>query len=254
MKDADGDFSSGATIINTTLVDGQYKASNLSIASGDYVTFGIATRTISFAPIVQSASETVAANATIILSLESSSNITLDYEITGGTATGGSADYALTSTGQVTFIAGQTSVNLALGIINDSDIESDETIEITLSNPPSGVSLVDSVFTYTINDDDNGRNIQFNTDDSSGGESTSAVSLQVDLNSADPMNDTKVYYAITGGTAEGSPSPDYIFTADTLIIAATQTTGTIDFTILDDVLSEEPMLRIHTLLKTMTLM
>lgn len=238
MLDADGDFTSGATVINTILVDGQYKASNLTIASGDYVTFGIATRTISFNPTTLSGSETVAANATILLNLESSSDITLDYDITDGTATGGNVDYSLSASGQVTFIAGQTSVNLPLGIINDSDIESDETIEITLSNPPSGVALSEAVFTYTINDDDNSRNIQFNAASSSGVESVTDISLQVDLNSADAMNDTKVYYSITGGTAEASPAPDYTFTADTLTIPATQTTGTIDFTILDDVLSE----------------
>ncbi|WP_462248297.1 DUF2341 domain-containing protein [Ekhidna sp.] len=238
MQDADGDFTSGATIINTVFVDGQYKASNLSIASGDYVTFGIATRTVSFSPTTLSGSETVAANAQILLSLESSSDITLDYEITDGTATGGNDDYSLATTGQVTFIAGQTSVNLPLGIINDSDVESDETIEITLSNPPTGVMLSDSVFTYTINDDDNARNVQFNLASSSGAESVSAVSLQVDLNIADPVNDTKVYYSVTGGTAEESPAPDYVFVADTLTIPATQTTGNVDFTILDDVLSE----------------
>ncbi len=239
MQDADGNFSSGATVINTVLVDGQYKASDLTIASGDYVTFGIATRTISFSPTVLAGSETVAASAAILLSLESSVDLAVDYEITDGTATGSSADYSLAATGQVTFIAGQTSVNLALGIINDLDLESDETIEITLSNAPSGVSLVDEVFTYTINDDDNSRNIQFNTTTSTIAESVSAVSLQVDLNSVDALNATEVDYAITGGTAEGSPSPDYTFTAGTLIIPATQTTGTIDFTILDDVLSED---------------
>lgn len=238
MQDADGDFSSGATVINTVLVDGQYKASDLTIASGDYVTFGIATRVVSFSPTTLSGSETVAASATINLSLQSSSNITLDYEITDGTATGGSADYSLASTGTVTFIAGQTSINLALGIINDSDLESDETIEITLSNPPSGVSLTNEIFTYTINDDDNSRNVQFNIVSSSFAESVSAVSLQVDLNSTDAMNATEVDYAISGGTAEASPSPDFTFTAGTLIIPATETTGTIDFTILDDVLSE----------------
>lgn len=238
MQDADGDFTSGATVINTVFVDGQYKASNLSIASGDYVTFGIATRSISFSSTTLSGSETVAANAPIVLSLESSSNITLDYTITDGTATGGNDDYSLAASGQVTFIAGQTTVNLPLGIINDSDVESDETIEITLSNPPTGVTLIDSVFTYTINDDDNSRNVQFNLASSSADESVSAVSLQVDLNSVDPTNDTKVYYSITGGTAEASPAPDYVFTADTLTIPATQTSGTVDFTILDDVLSE----------------
>ncbi|MCR9253577.1 MAG: T9SS type A sorting domain-containing protein [bacterium] len=238
MLDADGDFSNGATVINTVLVDGQYKASNLSISSGDYVTFGVATRTVSFNPTTLSGSETVAASATIVLSLESSEDITLDYAITDGSATGNNDDYALATNGQVTFIAGQTTANLSLGIINDSEIESDETIEITLSNPPSGVSLVDAVFTYTINDDDNGRNVQFNTASSSGDESVTDISLQVDLNLVDPTNDTKVYYSITGGTAELTPSPDYTFTADTLTILATQTSGTIDFSILDDVLSE----------------
>ena len=238
MKDADGNFSSGATIINTVFVDGQYKASNLSIVSGDYVTFGIATRTVSFVPTSRSGSETVPASATLSLSLASSENITLDYTVTGGTATGGNVDYSLASSGQVTFIAGQTSVNIALGIINDSNLESDETIEIKLSNPPSGVFLSDSVFTYTINDDDNTRRIQFNSASSSGAESVTAVSLQVDLNQIDATNPTSVDYAITGGTAQASPSPDYTFTAGTLVIPANQTNGTINFTILDDVLSE----------------
>ncbi|MDW3196606.1 MAG: DUF2341 domain-containing protein [Cytophagales bacterium] len=239
MTDADGDFTSGATVINTVFVDGQYIANDLSITSGDYVTFGIITRSISFESVALSGSETIAANATVQLSLESSTDVSVDYAITGGTATGSNADYSLAASGQLTFIAGQTTANLPLGIINDSDIESDETIIITLSNSPAGVSLIDEVFTYTINDDDNARNIQFNVDNSSGAESVTNISLQVDLSSVDATNDTKVYYAITGGTAEASPAPDFTFTADTLTIPANQTSGTIDFTILDDVLSED---------------
>lgn len=241
MTDADGDFTSGATVINTILVDGQYKASNLSIESGDYVTFGIATRTVSFAQTALSGSENVAANATVLLSLESSSNIELDYTISGGTATGSNDDYALDASGTVTFIAGQTSANLPLGIINDSNIESDETIEITLSNPPTGVSLSNSVFTYTINDDDNNRKIQFDTDAVTVNEDAGTVTLNIELEDAmtvDPTNPTTAEIMITGGDAEASPAPDYTFVAGTVTIAATTTSTTFDFDIIDDVLSE----------------
>lgn len=241
MQDADGDFSSGATVINTVFVDGQYKASNLSIASGDYVTFGIATRTISFDPVTSNGSETIAANAVVTLSLESSTDITVDYDITGGTATGSNTDYSLASSGQVTFLAGQTSVNIGLGIINDSELESDETIEITLSNPPAGVTLTNPVFTYTIQDDDNDRKIQFDASSLTVAENVGTVTLTIELEDpsyVDPTNDTKAYISVIGGSSEASPAPDFSFVADTVVIPSTQTSVTFDFDITDDVLSE----------------
>ncbi len=237
--DKDGDFSSGVDVYQTTLVDGQYKASEVPIDAADYVTIGIIIRTVEFDATISNASETSSLNVQVNLNYAYDQDISFDYEITGGTATGGNVDYSTASTGTLDILAGQTTALLPLGVNNDSDVESDETIEITIRNAPSGFRIsADSVHTYTINDDDNLRNIQFNVAADGGTEDVGVVSIQVDLSLVDASNDTKVYYSITGGTAEASPAPDYTFTADTLTIPATQTTGNINLTILDDVLDE----------------
>lgn len=237
--DKDGDFSEDATVYQTTLVDGQYKASEVPIASADYVTIGMIIRTIEFDVAISNDTEDNSQNVVINMNYAYNEDITFDYEITGGTATGGNDDYSTASTGTISILTGQTTAELPLGINNDTDVESDETIEITIRNAPSGFRIsADSVHVYTINDDDNARNVQFNLASSGGTEDVGNVSLQVDLNVVDPINDTKVYYSITGGTAEASPAPDFTFTADTLTIAATTLSANIDFSILDDVLDE----------------
>lgn len=241
MVDADGNFGSGATIFNTTLVDGVFKASDIAIGSGDYVTIGILSRQIAFALTSSNALENISSNVEVTLSLVDDASIVLDYVVTGGTATqGASNDYTLATTGTVTFFAGQTSVNIPLGIINDSDLESDETIEITLRNPPAGVGLgADSVHTFTINDDDNTRKIQFSIDSITNGEEVDSVYIVAQINEIDASNVTKAYMSITGGSAESAPAPDYTFTADSILIQPNETTDSLLIIILNDVLNEE---------------
>ena len=72
---------------------------------------------------------------------------------TGGTATGGGTDYTLAN-GTFTITAGLTSDTLKIEIIDDSDIETDETIEITLSNPTIVSLGSNTVHLVTINDND----------------------------------------------------------------------------------------------------
>ncbi|MEO9966787.1 MAG: DUF2341 domain-containing protein [Reichenbachiella sp.] len=237
--DADGDFTEGATVYQTTLVDGQYKASEVTVTSGDYVTIGIIIRTIDFNLTDSNALENNSLNITVDMNYAYNEDISLDYAITNGTATGGNIDYSTASTGTVQILAGQTTALLPLGVNNDSEVESDETIELTLRNAPGGFRLgVDSVHLYTINDDDNTRMIEFSAAASSADESTSDVQLTVQINQVDPANETKAYISVTGGTAESSPAPDFTFVADTVRIPANQSSVTFDFTIFDDVLDE----------------
>lgn len=237
--DADGDFTNGAAVYQTTLVDGQYKASEVPVVSGDYVAVGIIIRTIDFNVTVSNALESSSLNVDIDMNYAYNQDVTFDYAITDGTATGGNIDYSTAASGTIQILAGQTTASLPLGVNNDADVESDETIEITLRNAPTGFRLsADSVHTYTINDDDNTRLIDFTAASSSADESTSNVQLTVQINQADPTNETKAYISVTGGTAEASPAPDFTFTADTVRIPATQTSVTFDFTVLDDVLDE----------------
>ncbi|MDW3209881.1 MAG: DUF2341 domain-containing protein [Reichenbachiella sp.] len=237
--DADGDFTDGASVYQTTLVDGQYKASEVPVASGDYVSVGIIIRTIEFNLANSNGLESTSENVGISLNYAYNTDINFDYAITGGTATGGNVDYSTAATGTLQFLSGQTSTSLPLGINNDGLIESDETIIIKLRNVPSGFRYsADSIHTYTINDDDNARSIQFSAAASAGDESVTDIQLTIELNNPDPVNETKAYLSVTGGTAEDSPAPDYTLVADTVRIAATENSVTFDFSVLDDVLDE----------------
>ena len=74
--------------------------------------------------------------------------VTVDYAITGGTASNG-LDYILAATGSVFFAAGETTNSLSVTILDELIDEPDETITIALSAPTSGISL-GSIDTTTI--------------------------------------------------------------------------------------------------------
>lgn len=87
-------------------------------------------------------------------------DVTVDYTVTGGTATP-LDDYTVDpDPGTLTFPAGETETQYIDFIVeDDSDFnEGDETIEITLSTPPTGGAEIGepSVHVYTIEDDDPG--------------------------------------------------------------------------------------------------
>ena len=80
-------------------------------------------------------------------------DITVDYAVSGGGATGSGTDYTLSS-GTSTITNGNTTTSITLIIVDDSEIELNETIEITISNPNGGTLGSNTVYTYTITDDD----------------------------------------------------------------------------------------------------
>ncbi|MGB2762290.1 MAG: DUF2341 domain-containing protein, partial [Minisyncoccales bacterium] len=82
-------------------------------------------------------------------------NVTVDYAVTNGTATGSGTDYTLAS-GTATITAGNTTtaIDATFDIIDDSIDESDETIEVTISNPVNASLGTNTVHTYTITDND----------------------------------------------------------------------------------------------------
>ena len=88
----------------------------------------------------------------VSLSGASAQTVTVNYAVTGGGATNG-IDYNLAA-GTLTFAAGETSKTIAAAIVNDTDVESDETFEVTLSSPANATLGAITVETYTIDDDD----------------------------------------------------------------------------------------------------
>jgi len=95
--------------------------------------------------------DTGLANILVILSGSLTETATVDYEVTGGTADGGGADYTLTD-GTLTFNPGQTSRAISISIVDDGVDEDNETIVITLSNPANAKLGAITEFTYTIID------------------------------------------------------------------------------------------------------
>lgn len=88
----------------------------------------------------------------VVLSAPSSSAVTVDYAVTGGTAQNG-GDFVFPA-GTLTFPANQTLATISLSVINDTLPEPDETIVVELSNP-SGADLdFQSSELITIADDD----------------------------------------------------------------------------------------------------
>lgn len=77
----------------------------------------------------------------------------VDYSVTGGSAANGGVDYSLAN-GTLLIFPGTTSMNIPIVVTNDSMSESNETIQITLSNPAKAVLGGTVTHMYTIQDDE----------------------------------------------------------------------------------------------------
>jgi hypothetical protein len=163
----------------------------------------------------------------------SSSDVTVDYTVTG-TATGGDVDFTLIN-GTATITAGNTSTNISLAIINDSIYESNEDVVITLSNPNGAILGANTIYTYTITDNDTTPIISFTNTNESGVESVTSVDLPISILFAS-YQDTTVSYTVTGGTA--TSTDDFVLASGTATITAGTTSTNISLSIIDDTLKE----------------
>ena len=151
---------------------------------------------------------------TVNLSTASATDTVVGYSV-AGTATAGT-DYTALS-GTVTISANTTSATISVPVIDDSLVEGDETVIITLTGVTSGTASLSSTAadltaTNTISDDDTGLNaapVFTNQNAGSGtsysfdyaeGSSTSDVLGQV--SATDAEGDT-LTFSITGGNDDG---------------------------------------------------
>ncbi len=160
---------------------------------------------------------------TVTLSASSTSQLTVDYAQTGGTATSGT-DYAAVTAGTLTFPANSTTQTITVLVTGDTLDESNETVALTLSNASAGTGIATATGTGTITDDD--PKFSINSPSATEGDSGQAsLTFTVTL-SASSTSQLTVDYAQTGGTA--TSGTDYAaVTADTLTFAASETTKTI---------------------------
>ncbi|MBI2083712.1 MAG: hypothetical protein HYT76_09155 [Deltaproteobacteria bacterium] len=100
---------------------------------------------------------------TVTLSTARSMAVTVDYEIRDGSTTAGD-DYIAEGavlTGTVSFAPGETSKTVSVWISGDLLVEGEESFEIELSNPVNA-TIVDSIGSGTIIDNDSGPEIRVN--------------------------------------------------------------------------------------------
>jgi len=174
------------------------------------------------------------AELTVNLLPQSGLEVTVNYAVTGGDATGGGEDYTLAD-GTLTFSAGDTSEKIAITIINDLMDENNETIEVTLSSPTNAILGAKKIHTYTIlEDNDDVPVIAFSSTGSQGDESVSPVALVVNLSQASAKTVT-VGYSLSGDASVGV---DYTIPSSPLTFAPGETTKNITLTIVDDGLDE----------------
>lgn len=174
-------------------------------------------------------------NIPVTLSATSATPVTVEYGISGGTATGG-IDYQVVA-GLLTFEPGATALSIPLTIIDDPFDEPAQAVILTLRNPWQA-SLGTSSHTFTIQDNDNPPpvTVGFAAAVSAAGEDVSPAALLVSLSAASPEPVT-VHYGATGGTATGD-GVDYTLEPGTLVFAPGETVKPLPIEIVDDPLNE----------------
>ncbi|HUW82423.1 MAG TPA: Calx-beta domain-containing protein, partial [Phycisphaerae bacterium] len=212
------------------------RASDATLDIGAYEYYVPGQVTVAFGLTASNGAESVTpASLSVSLSEASAQTVTVDYAVTGGDATGGGVDYTLAA-GTLTFDPNDVSETIDITIVDDGDVESDETIEVTLSNPSNATLGANTVHTYTINDNDAYPSVEFDLVSSSGDESVTPASLSVSL-STGYVQTVTVDYAVTGGDATGG-GVDYTLAAGTLTFDPNDVAKTIDIAVVDDGLVE----------------
>ena len=152
----------------------------------------------------------------VFLSSAPTSNVTINYTVTSGTASGSGVDYTLAN-GSLLFEPCEAKKEIILSIVDDNLVESDETIQITLSGPSNALLGNAKVITYTIEDNDFPL-VTFSSSSSTISENTpSAHTISVSL-SANPVKPVEVNVGVTGGTAENGT--DFNISNNTITFAS----------------------------------
>ena len=110
--------------------------------------------TVEFNPVTTNGDESI---SNINLTVEQSTTAGTDTEIffsIAGTATGGGVDFSASTSSPAIISSGQTFTTLNFTIVDDGDIEFDETIEVTIDSAKNANLGANTTGTYIINDND----------------------------------------------------------------------------------------------------
>ncbi len=159
--------------------------------------------------------------------------ISVDYQASSGTAD--SSDFTPTF-GTLTFLPGQTSASFNVSIINDANVEGNETIRLQLFNVTGSAQLGRAAATLVIFDDDFAPGIiRFNGTNATVNEGGGIATITV-IRTSGSRGVVSVDYATTPVTA--TPGADYQPVSGTLTFSDGETSKAINIPILDDTLVE----------------
>jgi hypothetical protein len=192
--------------------------------------------TVSFGDAESSAGEASGTGTiAVMLSAASTSTVTVDFTVAGGTASR-PEDFTLADS-TLTFSPGQTMQMIAVAIESDDIDEPDETLLVQLARPVGATLGETTTHTLTIADDDPPPVVSFAHAAVDAGEAMTAVNLIVQLSSASGFTVTVPFSLDSSGTAE---TPDDFTLASTaaLVIPPGATSASVVVNVKADALDE----------------
>jgi thermitase len=171
---------------------------------------------------------------TVTINPAPTSEVTVNFATSGGTATSGS-DYTATS-GTLTFAAGQTTHTVAVEVFGDTLVESNETVLVVLSNPV-GALILNGTGTGTITNDDIPPAPSISISSVSNLESVRSFVFTVSLSSASTST-VSVRFGTANGTATAGSNSDYMNVSGTLTFNPGVTTRNVTVTVNNDTIVE----------------
>lgn len=175
---------------------------------------------------------------TVTLAPASGRDVTFNWATVDATATAGT-DYTAGS-GTVTIAAGQTTATINVTVAGDTDPESDETFDVTLTSP-TNATLADATGVGTISHDDAvfpGISVSDPSVAEGAIGSTATLSFTVTLSAATTSTVTVSYQTVAGSAeSAGAPSSggdDFEPVSGTLTFAANDTSETVTVTVNGD--------------------
>ena len=172
---------------------------------------------------------------TVTQTIATATPTVVSYTVSG-TATSGADFTALTNT--ITIPANQTSATIPISVLNDSTIEADETVTITLNSITSGDPTVSidpaaSAATLTIFDEDSG--VVSIATTTHGNETGPVNGVFTVTQSSVSSTNTVITYAVTGTASSGN---DFTALSGSVTIPAGSTTATINVPVINDSIVE----------------
>jgi len=225
-------------------IDNANQTDTVSIADDDIALVSIARVTDGAEAAVP-----VAGKFRVTQTKASATNTVVGYTI-HGTATPGAGNDYLPLSGSVTILAGATTADIDVPVLNDDLVEGAETVIVTLGSVTSsapGISVDNAAPTATVSIADDDTATVSIAKDSEGAEAATPTSGKFRLTQTKASaTDTVIGYTVNGTATPGAGN-DYVSLSGTVTIPAGAITADIDVTVLNDDVVEDTETVIVTL-------